>query len=295
MKTKIYKLFTAFVMSLAVCNFAWAEPIEINTPLVPGGAVDLTARAISKALTEAGIENIVTYKPGGNGDIALQHVLQKQNNVILVASSATFVFSNVSANRENAHTKQMTLVGPTLTNAMVFLSSDKSATIKSLIAQAKKESVPCGVSNAHGEIELRRMNKTYGTDFTPVLYKGTGQLIPDLVGGHVRCGYDQIAPYTGLTDRLVFLATSEPWQKSIPSVGSVLPGYTYHTWYAAAIPNNSNLLNNKKFLTILANWTQNQPIAQPLLDRSFQLIHPSSDLNAQANKETQMYIKLLSQ
>lgn len=295
MKQKLCELFTGFVMSLAVWNFAMAEPIEIATPLVPGGAVDLTARAISKALTEAGIESVVTYRPGGNGDIARQHVLQKQDNVILVASSATFVFTNVTANRENVYTQQMTLVGPTLTNAMVFLTKNKYSSIGDLVADAKTQPTTCGVSNAHGEIELQRMNKNYGTKFVPVLYKGTGQLIPDLLGGHVTCGYDQIAPYTGLTDKLLFLATSEPWKNTIPAVSAALPGYTYHTWYASAVPNNSNLLKNKRLMTILANWTQRQDLVQPLLDRSFQLTQPNADLNSQAQHETQKYIKLLKQ
>jgi len=293
MKKKLYKFFTAFVMNLAIWNFAWSQPIELVTPLVPGGAVDLTARAISKALTEANIENIVTYRPGGNGDIAMQYVLQKTNNVVLVASSATFVFSSVSANRDNLYAKQMTLFGPTLTNAMVFLTSNKKTTFTDLVARAKKESVPCGVSNAHGEIELRRINQKYNINFEPILYKGTGQLIPDLIGGHISCGYDQIAPYTALTDRLEFLATSEDWSKSIPAVSTVLPGYKYHTWYASAIPNDSNLLKNSEFLKILTNWAHNKEISQPLIDRSFQLIKSNPNLNFQAQQETETYLQLL--
>lgn len=279
-------------MSLVVWNFAWAEPVEIATPLVPGGAVDLTARAISKSMTEAGVENIVTYHPGGNGDIALRHIQQKKDNVVLVASSATFVFSNVVANRDNVWAKQNILVGPTLTNPMVFLTRDQSTTMQELIDRARKESVPCGVSNAHGDIELRNINQRYKTKFEPVTYKGTGQLVPDILGGHITCAYDQIAPYAGLRDKLNFLAASRAWQ-TVPGIDKTLPGYHYETWYAAAIPNGSNLLQNREVMKILTGWVQQKDIVQPLLDRSFIVTQPESNLNERAQRESSFYSQII--
>lgn len=292
MKKKLYRLFAAMFVSLAVWNFSLAAPIEIATPLVPGGAVDLTARAISKALTEAGHENVVTYHPGANGDIALNHIQQKKDNVVLIASSATFVFSNVVAGRDNNWAKQNVLVGPTLTNPMVFLTRDPAMSMSDLIARARRETVPCGVSNAHGDIELRNINQRYRTKFEPITYKGTGQLIPDIIGGHIPCAYDQIAPYAGLRDKLNFLAASRAWQ-TVPSLDKTLPGYQYETWYAAAVPNGSNLLQNQEVMKILTNWAQQKEIVQPLLDRSFMLAQPDANLNQRAQRESDFYLQLI--
>jgi tripartite-type tricarboxylate transporter receptor subunit TctC len=293
MKKKLYALMCAFVMSLSSWNPVYAkEIIEIATPLVPGGAVDLTARAISKVLTESGYKNIVTYRPGGNGDIALNYATQKKNNVIVVASSATFVFSSVVANRSNAWAQQNTLIGPSMTNAMMFLTSNQTMTLQDLIARARQDTVQCGVSNAHGNIELLNINQRYGTRFEPITYKGTGQLIPDIVGGHISCAYDQIAPYTGLREKIKFLASSVPWA-DVAGIDTVLPGYRYATWYAMAVPNSSNLLKNADLMKLLAEWPQKSDTVQGLVSKSFVLSRADKNLNQRAQQESDFYLTII--
>lgn len=293
MKNKFYALLGAFILSFANWSPVYAKQvIEIVTPLVPGGAVDLTARAISKVLTDSGYENVVTYHPGANGDIALNYSTQKKDNVIVVASSATFVFSNVVANRSNVWAQQNTLLGPSLTNAMVFLTNNPNMTLLDLVTQARRDSVQCGVSNAHGSIELLNINKRYGTRFEPVTYKGTGQLIPDVIGGHISCAYDQIAPYTGLREKIKFLAASRAWL-DVLGIDTVLPGYRFDTWYAMAIPNNSNLLKNPDLVNLLTEWTQKSTTVQNLVEKSFVLSRPDKKLNQRAQQESDFYLTII--
>lgn len=297
MKKKIYALMTAFMLGLSSFNYALAKDvIEINVPTPPGGAVDMTARALSKSLTESGIDNVVVYHPGANGDIALNKTLEKQNNTILVASSANFVFSHLVFDRENIHARDLQLVGPSVSNAMAFYSPGNKdiKTFRDLIARARQADMPCATSNSHGEIELKQINRQYGTRFVVVPYKGTGQLIPDLVGGHVMCAYDQIAPYTQLQDKVNFLATSstKPFKTNVPTINTVLPGYQFVTWYAIGIPKNSNLLNDVKFLEA-TQWSKNKDLAAPMIERSFAVEPADTNLNIRAVKETAHYRSLI--
>jgi len=97
MKEKLFAILTAVVMSFAMVDYSMAtEPITLIIPTPPGGAIDSTARAISKSLTARGINNVVSYQPGAAGEIAFDNVLKKRDNVILVASSANFVFLDVA-------------------------------------------------------------------------------------------------------------------------------------------------------------------------------------------------------
>lgn len=285
---KFTQLIFAALFSTAV--FA-SEPITIVVPTPPGGAVDITARSLSKALTTKGFSNAVVYHPGANGDIGLNVALEKQDNVIFVASSANFVFSNVLLNRENIHTAKTQLIGPSVTNPMVFIAPASSdvKTFKDLVELAKKKETVCGVSNSHGEIELKQINLNYGTKFVPVPYKGTGQMIPDIVGGHTPCGYDQIAAYTGLEGKVKFLASSKAVRNDIPVISTVLPKYQFETWYAAAIPNNSNLLKNAELINVIKTWNQDPELARPLTEKSFIMVKAEADLNARAVKETEYY------
>ena len=293
-KKKLYSIFATFVMSLAYCNWAYAAPIEIVVPTPPGGAIDITARGLSKAMTESGYNNIVTYHPGANGDIALNLVNEKKNNTILVASSANFVFSNIVLNRDNVYARDNILLGPVATNPLAFIvaSNSQYKTLSELIQDAQRRPISCAASNSHGEIELRLINQTYGTQFEPILYKGTGQLKTDVVGGHVPCTYDQVAPYATLEGKIRFLATSQTYRKDIPIVSSVLPKYNFVTWYGAAIPKGSNLLQDNKLVEIVSSWTQNPEAAKPLIENSFGIPKPDPNLNARALKETVAYRNL---
>lgn len=294
MKKKFYALLMAFVLGLATVDFALAKDmIEIVVPTPPGGAVDMTARSLSKALLNRGYENIVTYHPGAAGDIAANIVLEKQNNVILVASSANFVFSHVVASRSNTHAINMQLIGPWVSNPMIFIvpANSNITTAKDLIDKAKTSEVTCGISNSHGEIELRRINQLFGTKFVSVPYKGTGQLIPDVLGGHVPCAYDQIAPYVTLEGKVKFLATSKKIRNDLPALDTVLPKYQFETWYAAAIPNQSNLMRDASLVDIVRNWTQDRELTTPLVEKTFVVVKPEINLNARAIKETESYKK----
>jgi tripartite-type tricarboxylate transporter receptor subunit TctC len=298
MKKKLYALLGTFLMSFALWSPAISkEIVEIVVPTPPGGAIDMTARSIAKSLADNGIENIVVYHPGANGDIALGKVLEKPNSSILVASSANFVFSNIVTNRENIYTRDLKLIGPSVSNAMAFYAPLDSnlKTFKDLISHAKIHELPCATSNSHGEIELKRINQQYGTKFTPVPYKGTGQLIPAVLGGHVPCAYDQIAPYAQLQEKVLFLATSgsSQYQKNIPLINTVLASYQFTTWYAVGIPKSSKLLENKKFIETISGWNLNQQLTAPLVERSFVVTPADPDLNIRAEKDTAYYRQLL--
>lgn len=298
MKKKLSAIFTAFVLSLSLANYAKsALPIELVVPTPPGGAIDNTARAISKSLLAKGINNVVVYQPGAAGEIAIGSVLKKRDNVILVASSANFVFLDVATNQKMRVAENLQLFGPSVTNAMGFVVAPltRFKSFRDLIAQAKRQELPCGVSNSHGETVLQRINKEYGTRFTPVMYRGTGQMLPNVIGGQLICAYDQTAPYSQLGDKVRWLATSaqEPVRDGVPAMSTVLPNFSFETWYAVAVPNGSNLLTNSVVLDVLQFWQTDRDAVQALVNQGFVVSPTVVNLNFRAQQETDTYIRLL--
>ena len=286
-------------MALATINYAWASnPIELIVPTPPGGAIDTTARAISKTMFARGINNVVIYLPGASGEIAIADVLKKQNNVVFVGSSASFVFLDVSTNNKVNVASNMQIFGPSVVNAMGFVAAPTGQfkSFHDLVTLAKKEEVPCGVANTHGEILLKHMNREYGTKFTPVMYKGTGQMLPNVIGGQLICAYDQTAPYTSQGDKVRWLATSGKNQlkPGVPTIGSVLPKFQFQTWYAAAVPNNSNLLKNSEVIDILRFWSANQETVAPLINQGFKVSPTQINLNKEVINEINQYHKLVT-
>ena len=299
MKKKLYAILAAFIMSLITLDYSMAaEQIEIVVPTPPGGAIDITARAVSTELTSKGINNILGYYPGAAGELAITHALKKRDNVILVASSANFVFFDVANDRANPIVKTFQLYGPTMVNSMMFVVSPTGEfkAFEDMITAAKKQELPCGVSNTHGEIVLQRINKEYGTKFTPVMYKGTGQMIPNIIGEQLTCAYDQTAPYVVQGDKVKWLATSakDPIKQGVPTISSVLPKFSFETWYASAVPNNSNLLQRSDIIDTLKYWKLDKQAIQPLLDTGFFVSPTTVDLNVRAARETEQYRQLLA-
>jgi tripartite-type tricarboxylate transporter receptor subunit TctC len=288
------KILSTFLLCLSSLAYS-AQPITIVVPVAPGGAIDLTARTLSKILTENDIENIVVNYPGANGDIALDHVLKEKNNVILAGAVATFVFSSVVEKRNNPYVGTMTFFSPVVKTATGFIANPNGyATFKSMIASAKVEPLPCGVSNAHGTAELNRINNDYGTKFEPVPYKGSGPLAVDLGGDNLKCAYDSIGSHIQRHDNgmLRILSTTHATTGlNVPLVSSVLPNYTFDNWYGFAIPNGGNVLENKKVINIMNNFSSYTNEVTPLVQSGFILEKTNKNIGQIIEAQTKYYQK----
>lgn len=289
---------------LAVMLFCLVEvvqastPITIVVPVAPGGAIDLTSRTLSKILSDNDIENIVVNQPGANGDIAYHRVMNEKNNVILAGAAATFIFSSVVAKRENPYVNSMTFIAPVVKTPMAFITNRDYGfkDFETMVATAKFRVVPCGVSNAHGMSELSRINKEYNTKFEPVGYKGSGPISIDLAGNHLNCAYDSIGTHVQRHENgtLKILADSHPVKGlKVPLISSVLPNYTFENWYGFAIPHNSNLLQDKKLMDIMYNFSSYTKQLTPMINTGgFILEKPNKDINDVIKKQTQLYLNL---
>lgn len=274
-----------------------ATPITILVPVAPGGAIDLTARTLSRILTENGVDNVVVNQAGANGDIAYTHALKEKDNVILAGAAATFIFSSVIAKRENPYVETMTFFAPVVKTATGFVTGPNGyLDFKSMIISARARPLLCGVSNAHGTVELTRINKEYDTKFEPVPYKGSGPVATDLGGDHLRCAYDSVGTHVPRhqAGQLRILSTTQPIPGlTVPLVNSILPNYTFENWYGFAVPNGGNVLENKKVITIMTNFSSYTNATAPMVQSGFVLEKTNKNINRVIKSQTKAYQKLL--
>lgn len=281
---------------LFAASTAFAAPVNIVISVTPGGAIDLTGRTLSKILSDNNIENIVTYKPGADGDIAYNYVMAEHDNVILAGAAANFVFSHVAQRRDNFHSTTMTIIAPVAKTSMAFITGPKGfATFKDMIASAKTTPLPCGVSNAHGTVELARINRVYGTKFEPVPYKGSGPVAQDLGGDNLHCAYDSVATHIPRHEagQLKILAVTHSIKIKAPLASTVLPGYTFENWYGFAIPNGSNLLADRRLMDIMQNFGKYTDEIKPMVAQGFIMEKPLKNINEINYLQTRDYRKLV--
>jgi tripartite-type tricarboxylate transporter receptor subunit TctC len=247
--------------ALALCVYAGVgmshaqsypvKPVRIINPFSPGGSLDLVARLLAKSLSgDLGQQFIVENRPGAGGTIGVELVAKSPADgytLLMVQSSITV---NPSLQRKVPYdpVKDFEPISK-VSSYMFFVVAHPSLparSIKALIALAKAKpgqinfaSVGVG-SGTHLAGEL--FGHMAGLKLTHIPYKGTGQVMPDLLGGQVALhfGSTSVVPQVK-SGKLIALgvtgARRAPVLPDTPTVGeSGLPGYEVTAWNALFAP-----------------------------------------------------------
>jgi tripartite-type tricarboxylate transporter receptor subunit TctC len=179
------------------------RPIRLIAPFAPGGNIDITARAIAPGMSQQlGQQVIVENRGGAGGRIGTEAVAKSPPDgyTWLLGSSGSLTVNPVFATtatydpvRDFVPTSLISIVPL----ALFVHPSLPARTAKEFIALAKAKpgtvlmaSAGTG-SNTHLTGELFQV--IAGVKLTHVPYKGSGQAITDLIGGHAHCLFDQVS------------------------------------------------------------------------------------------------------
>ena len=178
------------------------RPVRIVVPWPPGGNVDITARTIQAALSEAlGQQVIVDNRPGAGGTIGTAAVVKAPADgyTLLLGSSGTVtsgpaVFKNLSYDP----LKDLVPVGPIQYVAMVL-----SAALKTPVsnfreyadyarARPGQVSIASAGNGSSNHLALELMMHQAKLNLVHIPYKGSGPAINDLLGSQVESMMDQM-------------------------------------------------------------------------------------------------------
>lgn len=228
------------------------QPIRIVVPLSPGGVTDVVARYIAQKLSESlQVPVIVENKPGAGGAVAAEYVAkQPADGYTLIMGTVSSHAINASLYRNLKYDNQkdfepisLAAVGP---NLLVVHPSVPVKTVAELIKYLKEHpgklsygSTGVGTST-HVLAELFKMRT--GTDMVHVPYKGSGQMIPDLITGQVQLAFDNMP--TALAQvkagKLVPLGvtSAQRWVETpdIPTIAETVPDFVATSWQGLFAP-----------------------------------------------------------
>jgi putative tricarboxylic transport membrane protein len=202
-KLKVVTTIMGVVLAVAAtAAFAqgWApqKNVEIVAASPPGGSNDKTARTIERALASTkGVPTTLTIvnKPGGGGTIAGTYVAQRPGDphYLLVATSS--IASNHIIGASTLTPADFTPIAMMLQDYVAFAVATNSpmANGKDLAERLKKDprSVTIGFANTFGgsrHIAAGLLLKALGgnpRDLKPVVFKGSAEAIPAVLGGHI--------------------------------------------------------------------------------------------------------------
>jgi tripartite-type tricarboxylate transporter receptor subunit TctC len=205
MHTVIARLSATLALALASAAMAQpypSKPIKVIVPFAPGGNVDITARMVAPALSEAlGQPVVVENKPGAGGTIGADLVAKSPPDgyTLLMGSNSTFSVAPSLYPRNPYHPVRDFAPVIMIASAPFVLVTHPSLAAKDareLVALAKAAPGKLTMSSAGTGSSNHLVGELFqdisGARFTHVPYKGSGQALTDLMGGQVDLHFDQI-------------------------------------------------------------------------------------------------------
>lgn len=178
------------------------KPVRVVVPLVPGGNLDIVARAVAQRLGEGlGQQIIVENRPGASSLVGTQYVAKAApDGYTLLAMANTFTsVPAVIANPGYDPVKDFTGVTMTCKVAQVLVINPSLPvkSVKELVALAKARpgelSYASSGNGSTGHFAAELFNQKAGLKMLHVPYKGNAQAIVDIIAGQVMMMYDQVS------------------------------------------------------------------------------------------------------
>jgi tripartite-type tricarboxylate transporter receptor subunit TctC len=178
-----------------------SQPVHIVVPFPPGGGTDALVRAIQEPMQRAlGGTIIVDNKGGGGGNIAHEFVAKQpaDGHWMVVSANNLPLYPYIVAKLGYDPKTAFLPIGFIAKQESVLVGSADApwADLKAIIAAAKANpgSVQYGTAGLTTPMHLsaEQFAMLNGLKLTHVPFRGTGPLVTDLLGGHIKLGMSSI-------------------------------------------------------------------------------------------------------
>jgi tripartite-type tricarboxylate transporter receptor subunit TctC len=202
----MYKLFVAVLAALvagiagAVAQTYPSQPVHIVVPFPPGGGTDALARAIQEPFAKAIGQSVIIDNRGGAGGSIAHDFLAKappDGHTVLVSSNNQMLLPFLIA-RLSFDPATFVPVGFVAKQESVFVGSAdapwKDLAAITEAARAKPGDVQYGTAGVSTPMHLstERYALLNKIKLTHVPFRGTGPLVTDLLGGHIKLGMSSV-------------------------------------------------------------------------------------------------------
>ena len=254
----ITKLFAAFVCALAASSGAWAQafptkPIRFVVPFAPGGSTDTLARALGQKISESlGHQVVIDNRTGANGNIGMEIVAKAppDGHTIVLGYIANVaigpsLYEKLPFDPVRDY-EPITLIA-TSPNVLVAHPTVAVQNLKELIALAKAKPGQLNYASASvasvGHLTGELLNQLAGIKMVHVAYKGSGQAVTDLLGGHIQLmfsGFSSVMPHIKSGKLRPVVQTGEKRSPALPEVATIaesgFPKFEATAWYGVHAP-----------------------------------------------------------
>ena len=281
MKT-IIRLASGLMLALAALNAASQpaaypnKPVRLIVGAPPGGGNDIMARLIAQKLSEGlGQQVVVENRPGAGATIATDLVAKSAPDgyTLFMTPSAHALSPSIYRKLPFDPVKDFAAIGQMAAVPLVVIvnMSLPAASLRELIelARARPGSLNFGSggSGAAQHLATEFLKSLTGIEMVHVPYKGSGQAIPDLIGGQIQLMIEPLPsalPHIRGGKVRALAVTTRQRSASLPDVPTAeeagLSGFEVMAWYGLLAP-----AGTPAAVVSRLNAEMNKALAQPAM------------------------------
>jgi len=228
------------------------RPVRFVVPYAPGGSTDTLARSMGTRMSELlGQQVVVDNRPGANGDIGMTIVARAPADgysIVLGYIANLAIGPSLYDKMPYDPVKDFAPITQVAgaPNIFVLHPSLPAKTFKEFLGYAKANPKKVSFASAGvasvGHLTGELLNELAGTDMQHIPYRGSGQAVTDLLGGHIKVMISGMSSTLAhvRSGKLVAIAVTSakrsPSAPEVPTIGETFPGVEASAWYGVLAP-----------------------------------------------------------
>lgn len=286
------------------------RPIRMIIGLPPGGSTDIMGRQLAAKLAERfGQQVVVDNRAGASGIIGAELVAKSQPDgyTLMMAGGSFGTISSLYSKLSFDTTRDFAPIALFATSPYVFVvhPSLPVNSMQEFFAYAKARpgqinfagSTPGSVQRLSGEL----LKRTVGFDMLYVPYKGTGVLLPDLIGGRLQAAIDNVlvvVPYMKSGALRGLAVTSAKRSVVVPELPTIAesgaPGFQSGGWFGVLGAAGTPPAIIKKLNAEISSVMQQADVRDRLLAQGAEpLWGPPDELKKLLARERELWSKVI--